>query len=127
LVSDIGEMETMNFDMKIANLLAESLNGFVKFVYKCFDNKSRFIINPDKLYQIKLFVEEFKFQLLADELHRINQFSWNEKYTHLLVERFRKGIYVIDEYVERNYDDLFIFTARLHTLKNLSLLLTKEE
>ena len=117
----------MNFNMKIANLLAENINGFVEFVYKSQDNKSSLILNMDKLYQIRLFVEEFKLQILADELKRINQFSWNEKYTHLLVERFRKGIDVIDEYVERNYDDLFIFTARLHTLKSLSLLLRKEE
>jgi hypothetical protein len=117
----------MNFNMKIANLLAENINGFVEFVYKGQDHKSSLILNMDKLYQIRLFVEEFKLQILADELQRINQFSWNEKYTHLLVERFRKGIDVIDEYVERNYDDLFIFTARLHTLKSLSLLLRKEE
>ncbi len=116
----------MNFNMKIANLLAKNINGFLEFV-KSHDNKSSFILNKDKLYQIKLFVNEFKFQILADELQRINQFSWNEKYTYLLVERFRKGIDVIDEYVERNYDDLFIFTARLHTLKSLSLLLSKEE
>ena len=116
----------MNFNMKIANLLAKNINGFLEFV-KSHDNKSSFILNKDKLYQIKLFVNEFKFQTLADELQRINQFSWNEKYTYLLVERFRKGIAVIDEYVERNYDDLFIFTARLHTLKSLSLLLSNEE
>lgn len=115
----------MNFNMKIANLLAENINRFIEFVYSQ-DKKRSFILNTDKMYQIRLFVEEFKLQLLADELQRINQFSWNEKYTHLLAERFRKGIDVIDEYVERNYDDLFIFTARLHTLKNLSLLLRKE-
>src|SRR3954468_9208102 len=115
----------MNFNMRIANLLAENINRFIEFVYSQ-DKKRSFILNTDKLYQIRLFVEEFKLQLLADELQRINQFSWNEKYTHLLVERFRKGIDVIDEYVERNYDHLFIFTARLHTLKSLSLLLRKE-
>lgn len=113
--------------MKIANLLAKNINGFVEFVYKSQANKSSLILHTDKLYQIRLFVEEFKLQILADELQRINQLSWNEKYTHLLVERFSKGIDVIDEYVERNYADLFIFTARLHTLKSLSLLLRKEE
>ena len=117
----------MNFNMKIANLLAENIKGFIELVYKNQDHKRSIILNTDKLYQIRLLVEEFKLQILADELKRINQFSWNEKYTHLLVERFRKGLDVIDEYVERNYDDLFIFTARLYTLKNLSLLLRKEE
>ncbi|WP_028390421.1 hypothetical protein [Bacillus cihuensis] len=117
----------MNFNMKIANLLADNLHGFIEFVYKSQGKKNSLFINMDKVYQIRLFVEEYKFQILADELQRINQFSWNEKYTHLLVERFRKGIDVIDEYVERNYNDLFIFTARLHTLKSLCLLLRNEE
>lgn len=117
----------MNFNMKIANQLAENINGFVKLVYKSESQKNSIILNMDKLYQLRLLVEEFKLQILADEMKRINQFSWNEKYTHLLVERFRKGIEVIDEYVERNYDDLFIFTARLYSLKSLSFLLIKEE
>ncbi|HZG72677.1 MAG TPA: hypothetical protein VEY51_14150 [Chondromyces sp.] len=112
----------MNFEMKIANRLAENINGFVEFVYK-----KSVVSNMDKLYQMKLFVEEFKFPLLADELQRINQFSWNEKYTYLLVERFSKGIDIIEEYVVRNYEDLFIFTARLYTLKSLLILLRKEE
>lgn len=116
----------MNVNMKIANLLAENIHTFVQFVNQSQADRSSFILNTDKLYQIKLFVKEFKLQLLADELQRINQFSWNEQYTHLLIERCNKGIAVIDEYVNRNYDDLFIFTARLHTLKNLILLLKKE-
>ena len=28
----------------------------------------------------------------------------------------------MDEFIERNYRDLFIYSARLHTLKNLSQL-----
>lgn len=115
----------MNFNMKIANLLAKNIKEFVEFV-KSHEKKSHFILNMDKLYQVKLFVEEYRFQLLANELKRINQFSWNEKYTLLLVERFKKGLDVIDEYVERNYDDLFIFTARLETLKRISLLLLRK-
>lgn len=117
----------MNFNMKIANLLAENINGFIAFVYKNQRNKSSYILNTDKLYQIRLFVEEFKLQIIADELQRINKFCWNEKYSHLLVEDFRKGIDVIGEYVERNYDDLFIFTGRIHTLKSLIRSLREEE
>ncbi|WP_409300792.1 hypothetical protein [Peribacillus sp. SCS-155] len=113
----------MNFNMKIANLLADSINGFVELVYKSYDHKKSFIFNMDKLYQVRLFIVEFKLALLADELHRINQFNWNEQYTHLLVDRFTKGLEVMDEYVQRNYDELFILTARLHTLKSLSSLL----
>jgi len=118
----------MNFEMEIAKMLAENIDGFVKFVYKHYQNKKNsLILNRDKLYQVKLLVEEFKFQILADELLRINRFIWNEEYTYLLVNRFRKGLSIIDEYVENNYDDLFILTARLHTLKSLSLSLSKDE
>lgn len=112
----------MNFEMEIAKMLAENIDGFVKFVHKHYQNKKNsLILNRDKLYQVKLLVEEFKFQILADELLRINRFIWNEEYTYLLVNRFKKGLSIIDEYIENNYDDLFIFTARLHTLKSLSL------
>jgi len=118
----------MNFEMEIAKMLAENIDGFVKFVHKHYQNKKNsLILNRDKLYQVKLLVEEFKFQILADELLRINRFIWNEEYTYLLVNRFRKGLSIIDEYVENNYDDLFILTARLHTLKSLSLSLSKDE
>jgi hypothetical protein len=53
----------------------------IKFVHKNLD-KNIFNLNKDKLYQIKLFVEEFKFKILADELERINRFTCDEKYTH---------------------------------------------
>ncbi|MFJ8244875.1 hypothetical protein [Peribacillus asahii] len=118
----------MNFEMEIAKMLAENIDGFVKFVHKHYQNKKNsLILNRDKLYQVKLLVEEFKFQILADELLRINRFIWNEEYTYLLVNRFKKGLSIIDEYIENNYDDLFILTARLHTLKSLSLSLSKNE
>lgn len=115
----------MNIEMQKANMLAENIKEFIKFVHKSHENKN--ILNPDKVYQIKLFIEEFKFQLLADELLRINRFTWDEKYTYYLVDRFKKGINIIDEYVKNNYHDLFIFTARLYTLKNLSLSFSKVE
>lgn len=116
----------MNFNMKIANLLAKNINEFIQFV-KDHEKKSYFILNQNKVYQVRLFIDEFKFQLLVDELKRINQFTWNESYSLLLVDRFQKGLDVIDEYIERNYDDLFIFTARLETLKRISSLLRNGE
>jgi hypothetical protein len=121
----VGEM---NFEMQKAIMLAGNIIGFIKYVLKRHENsKNSFILNPDKVYQIKLLVEEFKFQILADELLRINKFSWDEKYTHYLVDRFNEGINIIDEYVQNNYDDLFIFTARIYTLKNLSGAFSKKE
>jgi hypothetical protein len=113
--------------MQKANMLAENINGFIKYVHKSYENKIGFRLNTDKVYQLKLLMEEFTFQIIADELVRINQFTWDETYTHLLVDKFRKGMDVIDEYVENNYDDLFIFSARLYTLKNLSQSFTIRE
>jgi hypothetical protein len=70
-------------------------------------------------------MDEFKFHIIADEILIINQFSWDEKYTYYLVDQFQQGINIIDEYVTNNYNELFLFTARLYTLKNLSQLLQR--
>jgi hypothetical protein len=110
----------MNFEMQKANMLAENINDFIKYVQRSHENKNLLRFNSDKVFQIKLFTEEFKFQILADELLRINKYDWDGKYTHYLVDQFKEGIAIIDEYVQNNYSDLFLFTARLYTLKNLS-------
>ncbi len=99
--------------------------GFIQFVYRHYKNDT--VINSEKLYQVKLLIEEYRFQIIADELLRINRFDWDEKYTSFLVDNFKKGIYVIDEYVKNNLDELFLLSARLHTLKNLSLIINKTE
>lgn len=110
----------MRFEMRIARTLAEQISNFIQFVQANYENRHKsYVTKPDKIYQLKLFIEEYKFQLLADELLRINQFVWNEKYTNLLVDEFIKGMKVIEEYVGRNSEDLFIFTARIHSLTNL--------
>lgn len=114
----------MNSEMQKANILAEQINGFIAFVDKCHRNKSVYF-NSDKMYQVKLWVDEYKFQTLAKELLRINRFSWDEKYTHYLVEQFLKGSAIIEEYVKNHYDDLFLLTARLYTLKNICSSFTK--
>lgn len=111
--------------MQKANMLAGQINEFIKFVLKNYENKNSYRSNTDKLYQVKLLIDEFQFQIIADELWRINQYSWEEKYTHLLVERFKKGFTVIDEYVKNNYNDLYILSARLYTLNNLSMAFSK--
>ncbi|WP_066308095.1 hypothetical protein [Bacillus sp. FJAT-29814] len=114
----------MNFERQKAIMLAENMNDFIKFVQKHYENKQSRKFHPDRLLQIKLLVEEYKFQIIADELLRINQFDWDEKYTYYLVDWFIKGLTIIEEYVNNNYDDLFLLTARLHTLKGLSLSFT---
>ena len=114
----------MTFEMEKAKLLADNLHSFIKYVHKNFENHNSLRGNRDRIYQIKLIMEDFKFQIIADELRRINQFSWDEKYTHYLVDQFREGMNIIDEYVKNHYDDLFIFAARLYTLNNLSMSFT---
>ncbi|WP_284035398.1 hypothetical protein [Neobacillus sp. 114] len=115
----------MQFEMQKAIMLAENINNFIKFVHKTHGNKNSVYVKADKVYQIKLIMEEFQYQIIADELIRINRYSWDEKYTHYLIDRFQEGLGIIEEYVKINYDDLFIFSGRLYSLKNLSLSFSK--
>lgn len=117
----------MNFEMQKATMFAEDINSFINFVHQRHEaSKNSFIKNKDKIYQIKLLIEEYKFQIIADELIRINRFSWDEKYTLLLVDRFIKGLNVINEYVNHNENELYLFTGRLYILKNHILTLTEK-
>jgi hypothetical protein len=115
----------MKFERQKAIMLAENINDFIRFVKTHHGNKDSGKFHLDKLLQVKLLVEEYKFQLIADELIRINQFDWDEKYTYYLVDWFIKGLAIIEEFVKINYEELFLLTARLHTLKSLSLSFTK--
>jgi hypothetical protein len=114
----------MNFERQKAMALAKNIKEFIEFIHRQ-KNQNNFRIDTDKLFQVKLWIEEFKFQIVADELIRINQFDWDGKYTFYLVDRFQQGITIIDEYVKNNYHELFILTARLYTLKNLSTAFSK--
>jgi hypothetical protein len=117
----------MNLEMQKAIMLSENIHGFIKFVQKQYDERNSHRFHPDKLLQIKFFVEEYRFKILADELWRINQYEWDKKYTHYLVDEFIKGIRVIDEYIKRNPGDLFLLEARLYTLKSLSHSIKQED
>jgi hypothetical protein len=111
-------------EMQKATLLAENINGFLTFLNK--NLKSNILyMDTDKLKQIQLIAEDFKFHILANELIRINRFVWDPKYTNYLVDRFVKGLTIIEEYVQRNYNSLYMVTGRLYTLKNLSSLFSK--
>lgn len=114
----------MNFERQKAMALAKNIKEFIEFIHRQ-KYQNNFRIDTDKLFQVKLWIEEFKFQIVADELIRINQFDWDGKYTFYLVDRFQQGITIIDEYVKNNYHELFILTARLYTLKNLSTAFSK--
>ncbi|WP_152966784.1 hypothetical protein [Sporosarcina globispora] len=115
----------MKPEMQKATLLAENIRDFLTFLNKNLE-RNIFYMDTDKLHQIKLIAEDFKFQILADELLRINRFVWDPKYTNYLVDRFEKGLIIIDEYVQRNNNSLFMVTGRLYTLKNLSSLFSKD-
>ncbi len=118
-MSQRGDGE-MRYEMRIATMLADAIDGFVQLVQENYENRHKsYVENPDKLYQVNLLIDEFKFQLNSSELRRINTFSWNADYSILLVNDVSKGLEVIEEYVKRNYDDLFILTGRLHTLRSL--------
>jgi len=71
-----------------AILLAENINSFIKFLKQKHENKNNFRVQADKLYQIKLLTEEYKFQIISDELFRINQFDWDGMYTYYLRNYF---------------------------------------
>ena len=101
-------------------MLAENINGFIEYVYKSYQTNNTYLSHPDKLYRLKLLIEEFEFRIIASELLRINRFEFDEKYTSILVNRFRKAIGIIGEYIDHNENDLFIFTPRLHTLRSIS-------
>ncbi|PLS05436.1 hypothetical protein [Neobacillus cucumis] len=117
----------MKIEMQKANMLAENINDFIRYVQKNHEQKNNFRFHSDKLYQVKLFVEEFKFQIIADELLRINQYSWDGKYTYYLVDCFKKGMDIIDEYVRKNYEELYLLTSRLYILKDLLQLVSGTE
>ena len=108
----------MNSKMQMATLLADHVDSLIDFVRKT-EKKKSLTVKQDKWHQVRLFLEEFRFSLVADELHRINTFSWNESYTILLVNDIQKGMAVIEEFAERNYDSLFLLTAKIHTIKQL--------
>lgn len=115
----------MTPEMQKATLLAENINSFLTFLNKN-SEKNIFYMDTGKLRQIKLIAEDYKFHILAEELIRINRFVWDPKYTNYLVNQFLKGLIIIDEYVQRNYNSLYMLTGRLYTLKNLSSLFSKD-
>ncbi|WP_428908170.1 hypothetical protein [Niallia sp. Krafla_26] len=109
--------EGIVYQMDKANLLAQSIKGFVQYVQKSYLENNRNLSHPDKLYRLKLLVEEYKLLILSDELMRINRFVYEKDYTKILVDRIRKAIKEVGEYIDQNDNDLFIFTARLKALR----------
>ena len=107
----------MAFEKEKANLLAVNLRDFIQYVQNSFQENNKNLSNPNHLYRLKHLVDEFKFHIIADELIRINAIEYDEKYTMYLINECNKGITIIGEYIDHNHDDLFIFSARLFTLR----------
>ncbi|MBP2239855.1 hypothetical protein J2Z40_000408 [Cytobacillus eiseniae] len=110
----------MNYEREKANMLAENLKSFTDYVLKSHKAYNIYLSNQEKLYRLSLLTDEFEIQILADELLRINRFIYDEKTTAILVERIRKALTIIGDYIDNNFNDLFIFTPRLHILRMLS-------
>ncbi|MFS0635301.1 hypothetical protein AB1K84_05310 [Mesobacillus foraminis] len=109
----------MEFERQKVNLLAKSIQGFVKFVNRSYTERFLSISNPEKLYRLKLIIEEYNFSGIGSELERVNRHVWDGRATGMLLERFKSALGIVAEYIENNENDLFIFTARIYTLKSL--------
>ena len=75
----------MNFEKEKADMLAENMRGFIQYVQLSYQLNNSHLSNPDKLYRLKLLLQEFQFRIIADEVLRINRFIFDEKYTAILV------------------------------------------
>jgi hypothetical protein len=109
----------MNSNMRKANLLAENLQGLIDLVNKTYHHHTYFVPNQDVLYRLHALVGEFRFQILADELLRLNKYSWDEKQTVDIIEKLDKKIAIIDEFIRNNYNDLFLFSGRVHSIRSI--------
>ncbi|MDZ5472264.1 hypothetical protein SM124_10945 [Bacillus sp. 31A1R] len=109
----------MNVQMEKATLLAEQLKSFIDLVYRSYNKETHFEFHHDKVYRLKSLVDEYRFNIISEELLRVNKFVWDEKVTPVLVDRVKEKLVTIDEYVESNYQDLYLFSVRLSNIKSL--------
>ncbi|WP_421385332.1 hypothetical protein ACOJQI_11375 [Bacillus salacetis] len=109
----------MNFNMERAKLLTMNLQGFIDLVNRTYEQHSYIVLNQDLLYRLKLLVEEYRFQLLADELKRLTRYEGEEKQTLMNIEKVKEKISIIDDFIQVNYDDLFIFSGRVHSIRSI--------
>ena len=65
--------------MQKAKLLTVNLQGLIDLVFRIHEQQSNIVVNQDILYRLKLLVEEFRLQILADELKRLTKFAGEER------------------------------------------------
>ncbi|GIN61900.1 hypothetical protein J27TS8_18930 [Robertmurraya siralis] len=106
----------MKFEQERATLFGENLIHFAQYVRNS-ENINN-LSDHHKLFRLKNIIEEYRIQLLGEEIVRLNQFNWQKEQSELLIFRACKALENIAEYVENNLDDLFIYSARIHILKH---------
>lgn len=109
----------MNFNLERAKLLTLNLQGFIDLVSRIHDHQSSMGVIQDVLYRLKLLVEEFRLQILADELKRLTKFVGEERQTLMNIEKVKEKMIIIDDFIQQNYDDLFIFSGRVHSIRSI--------
>lgn len=108
----------MSLAREKALLLGETLQTFYQYVYNHYEKK-KISFDVDKIFRLKCLLDEFQFDLLGKEISRINTFMWMEQETAPLLIRVKKYIKIMEEYVENNKADLFLFSPRIMFIKNL--------
>jgi len=108
----------MELEQQKAQLLATNIKEFVDLVQDGNNQPFGQLANSEKLFRLKLIIEEFKIETIADELLRVNTYTWDKQASRILIDRFITAFRHISEYVENNYHELFFVSARIYTLKH---------
>lgn len=112
----------MTVQRERALLLGEALLAFSDYVQQHYEKK-KISFHPDKLFRLKCLTEEFQLSLLGKEILRINQFMWMENETQPLLKKLEKNIEIIEDYAEKNLEDLFLFSPRIFMIKSLLMIM----
>ncbi len=107
-----------------AFLLAAALDGLADLAE--FKSKGQNTPLNDKEYRLKLLLEEFNFRKLSAELRRLNQHGDEERETFILASRAGLACGHLEEYINNNLKELYMFVGRLYTLKHACSLFESE-
>jgi len=116
----------MELERQKASLLATNLKSFVEFVDHIYYSPNKHLSHPDKLFRLKLIVDEYRLGTIADELMRVNKHAWDERSSPFLIDRFVTSWGNVTEYMENNLNDLYIFSGRVYTLTNYCRLFIRD-
>ncbi|MGM0845715.1 MAG: hypothetical protein ACQEUT_12115 [Bacillota bacterium] len=109
----------MNFKINYAKMIAENLQGFLDLVNRTYDHHSYYVLHQDTLYRLKLLVEEFRLKTFAEELFRLTKYETEEKQILMNIEKVHEKMIILEEFIENNQNDLFIFTGRVHSILSI--------